>query len=59
MKIKIKYKKQQIINQNSSVTLELSYGEIRGDGNLEIMLTKKQYELLETLFTITKELALL
>lgn len=48
MKIKIKIK-EAINNKNSSVSLELNYGEIRGDGNLEIMLTKIQYELLERL----------
>ena len=40
---------EAINNKNSSVTLESNYGEIRGDRNLEIMLTKKQYELLERL----------
>lgn len=48
IKIKIKIK-EAINNKNSSVSLELNYGEIRGDGNLEIMLTKIQYELLERL----------
>ena len=45
---------EAINNKNSSVTLELNYGEIRGDENLEIMLTKKNHESLEALFTITK-----
>lgn len=48
--MKIKVKIQEVINiKNSSVSLELNYGEIRGDGNLEIMLTEIQYELLERL----------
>lgn len=48
--MKIKVKIQEAINiKNSSVSLELNYGEIRGDGNLEIMLTEIQYELLERL----------
>ena len=41
---------QKALNKKSSVSLDLNHLEIRGDGNQNIMLAKKQYRVSEKNF---------
>lgn len=49
-----KEKIQEALNEESTVTLSLNHPEFRGDGNLEIMLTKKlSREIEKNLYLVT------